>query len=133
MSPAEARFREVEALLDAHLAALTNALAEVQMRDDCARTYHYKNQVLTWCYQFVRDVPADGEVERISVWLTYREPFADRDALEVLVCSEIFQQGKISRVNRRQESQWPIASVKAVGLAAIVTRSFEIGAALLRL
>jgi hypothetical protein len=131
MSP-EARFREVEALLDGHLAALTNAFAGVRVRDDCARTYHYKNQVLSWCYQFVRDVPADGEIERISVWLTYREPFGDRDALEVLVCSEVFQQGQISRVVRRQESQWLIASVRAVGLAAIVTRGFEIGTTLLR-
>lgn len=133
MSPAEMRFRDVEALLDQKLseARLRAVLSGVAMRDLSARHYHYKNQALSWSWQFVREKAIDGEIERISIFLTYIEPRGDSDALTVLVRSEVFRQGQISRIDRKHESSVTTDHVKAVGLEPLLKDAFEQGRKLL--
>lgn len=133
MSAAETRFREIESLLDRQLLALRSATAfgGTLVRDLSARGYHYKNQVLAWSHQFVRDTPRDGEIERVSVFLTYIEPHREGDDLMVVVRSEIFSQGCISRIDRRREYATPMEKVRTDGFGPILETAFAQGAELL--
>src|SRR5258706_12576919 len=134
MSAAELRFRKIETLLDHQLAVLrsTADLSGVEVHDWCARNYHYKNEVLTWSYQFVRDTLVDGEFERISVRLSYMEPLADDDTLAVFLRRELFQQGQISRIDRKHEYRVAIDQGESAGLEPILKNGFTEGPKLLR-
>ena len=133
MSGAELRFKKIETLLDHQLAGVrsTPTLSGVEVHDWSARKYHYKNQFLTWSYQFVRDNLIDGEFERISISLTYMEPLGDDDALAVIIRSEVFQQGQISRVDRKHEYRVGMDEVEASGLEPILRNGFAHGKKLL--
>jgi len=126
---AEARFREVESLLDQKLSEVRGNLISsgVAMYDLSARTYHYKNQFLSWSWKLVRETIADGETERFSVFLTYMEPLPDRDGLDVLVRSEVFHQGQISRIDCKLEYRLPVSQVEKDGVETIIAEAFERG------
>jgi hypothetical protein len=89
MSPAEARFREVEAILDSKLEEYRKDKASpgILFQDQSARTYHYKNQFLSWSWRFIRDTPLDGETARVSVSIYYGEPFNGKDEVDIAVNS----------------------------------------------
>lgn len=131
MRAAEARFRSVEISLDTELDRAISDTPEFSVRDLSERTYHYKNQVLTWSYQIVRDAPMNGETAWISIFLTYTEPLDDNDDLTVLVRSEIFGLGQLSRVDRKLEYREAIAGIKSSSLKAILDQAFARGADLL--
>lgn len=78
----------------------------------------------------MRGREVDGETRRVSVLLTYSEPLGDQDDLSILVRAEVFQQGQVSRVDRRQEERIPIAQIEQTGIVDLVERAFEIGAKL---
>lgn len=128
---AEAQFRLVEVMLDEQVSALLPNLREVTIRDLSARNYHYKNQFLSWSYQFVRDTKIDAEVERISVFLTYIEPFEGEGGLSCLVRAEVFQQAQVSRVDRKRRYVVSIEQVRSHGLESLLKDAFAQGAALL--
>jgi hypothetical protein len=131
MAESEARFRQVERVLDKHLSSLRSNTPDIVVRDLSARTYHYKNQVLTWSHHLVRDREDNGETKRISVLLTYSEPIAGEDDLAIRVRAEIFQQGQLSRIDRRHDYLTPIAYIEQAGLEDLARSAFEQGAELL--
>lgn len=135
MDSTEARFRKIESLLDQQVSNLKSggALAGITSRDLSARNYHYKNQVLTWSWQFVRDIALSGETNRVSICLAYDEPLGRDDALTVSIRSEIFQPGQISRINRRHEYQVAIPEIEQTSLEPLLKRAFEEGTKLLPL
>jgi hypothetical protein len=129
----ENKFREVEGWLDAQFAALQARLdAEGIVARDCSsRHYHYKNQILTWSFSFVRDAEMNGETERVTVLLTYSEPLRDEGELTVLIRAEVFQRAQISRIDLRHEYVVELEQVRRNGLQALVMESFVQGAELL--
>lgn len=133
MSPAEAQFRDVEVLLDHKLSEFRRSTASsgLTINDLSARNYHYKNQVLSWSWQFVREIPVDGEIKRISLFLTYMEPLGKSDKMTILVRSEVFQQGQISRIDRKQERCLSIEQIENAGLEPVLKNAFERGHKLL--
>jgi len=134
MPPGEARFREVERLLDRRLSEFRQspASAGLSFHERSGRNY-YKNEVLFWLWKIVQDTPVDVEVERISVSLEYTEPrnVGDADVLTVLVQSEVFRQGQISRIDRRHEDRLSVAQVRDVGFRPALQDAFERGRNLL--
>lgn len=132
MSPAEARFREVEAILDSKLDEYRKdkASADVLFQDLSARTYHYKNQFLSWSWRIIRDTPLDGETERVSVSIDYGEPRDGKDEVEIAIRAEVFQSGQISRIDRRGERNITVEQFVAAPFVTFIEDCFARGRAL---
>ena len=100
MNFAEQRFHDAERLLDEALATFRASASShgIVIRDWSARSYHYKNEFLIWDVQFVRDAVQDGETQRTSLRLPFREPAApaDIDEVEISLRYEEFRQGQAS-------------------------------------
>ena len=109
MSPQETAFREAEVALDALVAAASNELAAkgVEIADNSARTYHYKNQYLFWSTHFTETWQVGYERARVTVCVTCMEPAEVADAAEVSATTvvEVFQTGQRSRVRKERETQ----------------------------
>ena len=126
---AEERFRAVEQVLDRLLAEDTSALNTLTICDLSGRTYHYKNQYLSWSYQFSQDTPVDYETKRISVDMTFVEPvdLEKEDVVTVFIRSELFQQGRASRIDEKSEYLMTLLDLEHSGLAACVNVAFQKG------
>ncbi len=76
MTYAEAEFSRAERILDDLVKKAENSLVRtgIQIEDQSARTYHYKNDHLLWSYWFSREWPVDVETARVTVRLSYGEP-----------------------------------------------------------
>jgi hypothetical protein len=126
---AEQRFHDAERLLDEALATFRASASShgIVIRDWSARSYHYKNEFLIWDVQFVRDAVQDGETQRTSLRLSFREPAApaDIDEVEISLRYEEFRQGQASFIN--QESEWraSIEALRGVGMTEILRDGFQ--------
>jgi hypothetical protein len=133
LKDAEQRFRVGEKILDRaleELRASTNLNGiVVQGAAPGGRTYHYKNQFLSWDERFVRDKMHDFETERVTVALTYMEPadLAAEDSVSVLVRCEIFVPGQMSRVDHKTGYDVPLDDIARAGLAEVVAAAFVKG------
>src|SRR5579862_2425170 len=109
--PQEASFREAAAELDTLLAAASDGLVRegLSVVDESARTYHYKNQYLSWCVRLSTEWPIGYERAKITVSLTCNEPVEASDPPKVTArtVAEIFQIGQPSRVREVRESDVP--------------------------
>lgn len=131
---AEAKFRQVEGLLDAQFAAVRPGLEAdgVIVRELSARHYHYKNEMLTWSFALSRDIQGSGETARVSVFLLYCEPVEGvADTLDIRIRSEVFQRAKVSHVDRQRDYAVELEEVRTGGLRAVIVDAFAQGAALL--
>lgn len=133
MTPAEARFRQVELVLNQKLGCYRNDKIStgVVFRDLSASTYHYKNQFLLWSWTFVRDTPLDGETQRVSVTIDYGEPLDGIDKVDIVVRGEVFQSGQVSRIDRRGKHSLAVEQFMAAPFVTLIEDWFTRGRTLL--
>jgi hypothetical protein len=93
------------------------------------RTYHYKNQFLSWDHEFIREHLHDFETYRVSVFLTYLEPTAlAADAnLSVQIRAEVFRAGQISHVDGRVEYDVRLDEVQQKGMVEVMQAALSKG------
>lgn len=125
----EEQFREAERRLDELLSKGEPAITArgVAVADWSARAYHYKNETLSWSYQFETRRTRGSEIEKVTVTLTLRED--DTTALRVQRCAEIFQIGRPSRWISTDEELLPLEDVARRGLSAVVLEAINEGEA----
>jgi hypothetical protein len=127
----EAAFREAERRLDALLTAAREALERdgVTIEDQSARSYHYKNQYLTWAVRLELTWQVSPERARVTVYIEHSELAHGRGAPELRVSrrAEVFQVGKTSRIDVRAERRVPLAVAEREGLGAVVRREIDAG------
>jgi hypothetical protein len=120
----EAYFREAAAELDAMLAAASDWLVRerVSLVDHSARTYHYKNELLSWSVSLSIEWPVGYERAKITVWLTCNQPLdpAARPDVTVRTIAEVFQMSQLSRVREARENVVPWPLLRSLGVAALV-------------
>lgn len=122
---AEKQFREVERALDELLRKAEGQLRSlgISIEDHSARTYHYKNDHLVWCFSFRKEWLVDIEKARVMTRLSYSEPVSPSDAPEIKVSwrAEAFRQGQESRIDKRNEKSYPLHQVQQEGISHLVT------------
>jgi hypothetical protein len=133
MTPAEARFRKVEAVLNKKLEDYRHDKIStgVVFRDLSAPAYHYKNQFLSWRWTFVRDTQLDGETKRLSVSIGYCEPLDGKDKVEIAVRAEVFQPGQVSRIDRKDERSLAVEQLESDSFVTFIENGFARGQTLL--
>jgi hypothetical protein len=116
-------------MLDALLAAALPQLADVQVEDRSARTYHYKNEYLLWQYSFLKEWHVDAETARVTVNLIYGEPVEPGAAAEAELCwrAELFQRGQESRIDERSGSRYSLADIERQGMADAIAAAIQEG------
>ena len=124
-SPTETAFREVEQVLDPLIIDAVEQFKEhdVTITDESARTYHYKNQFLSWSYRFESQRPYRGpEIASVTVSLTWDEPAFVDVPREIRVWSQaaILQIGKVPRWEHTVEQVHPIELVVSRGITTII-------------
>jgi hypothetical protein len=131
----ETEFRRVEAILDVLLGEDAGQLraAGLDIQDQSARTYHYKNAHLFWSHTFLKEWRVDGETARVTIDLQYSEPFRPGDPPEIQLTwrAELFRQGQVSSISKRGGSLRPLADLQHDGIAAVVMHALAEGAACL--
>jgi hypothetical protein len=127
MKEAEKRFREAELQLDELLRRDEAVIAArgITIADWSARTYHYKNDYLSWSQWFEIKRPRGSEIEK--VWVTVSLEEHDVGVVEVRRGAEIFQIGKLSRWQSATEELLPLAEMARRGLASIVLEAIHAG------
>jgi len=124
VNPSEAEFRCVESKLDALVSDAEQALrlVEVQVEDVSRRTYHYKNEYLCWSYSFLKEWLVDVEKARVTIRITYGEPTDVRETPEVEFSwrAELFQQGQVSRIEKKGGFKRALLDVEQQGIAILV-------------
>jgi len=119
-------FRKVEARLDALVEGSRAALVShaLELEDSSAREYHCKNQVLCWQLEVRKNWVRDIERARITISMTYQEPFSEAEAEvpEVSVASraELFQQSQLSRIDLRTKKTQPLHTIEHLGITAVI-------------
>jgi hypothetical protein len=133
MSPAEARFREVEVLLNKKLGEYRDGVAsnDVALRDASVPTYHYKSQFLSWSWTFVRDAVVEGETRRVSVSIDYGQPIEGKDKIDIGIRAEVFQQGQVSRIDRRETRSVSVEQIQPIPFATLIEGELKRGQTLL--
>lgn len=127
MNETEKRFREAERRLDEMLRrdeAVITARGII-ISDWSGRTYHYKNEYLSWSYWFETRRARGSEIEK--VWVTVSLEEHDVGVVEVRRGAEIFQIGKLSRWQSATEELLPLAEMARLGLASIVLEAIQAG------
>lgn len=132
---AEKQFREVEKTLDELLRKVEDQLRSsgLTIEDHSARTYHYKNDHLFWCYSFQKEWLVDVERACVTSRLSYGEPVGPNDAPEIKVSwrAEIFRQGQESRIDKRNEKNYSLQQVQQEGMSHLVMTAIEEGSSCL--
>ena len=131
MDDSEADFRRVEAVLDKLLNAAEHELQLMGVRiiDQSARSYHYKNDYLSWSYAFQKDLPSGVETASVTVRLTYDEPMQSGQTPHIHLSwtAEIFQTGKISRIRNQSEHLCPLSELAPEGIVMCVLKAVRDG------
>ncbi|ADB15125.1 hypothetical protein Psta_0435 [Pirellula staleyi DSM 6068] len=125
----EHQFREAEHLLDELLRREQAILIArgIVIVDESARTYHYKNDSLSWSHRFEIRQWRGSEVEKVWVVLSLDE--SNVVALRVWARAEIFQIGQASRWESTAEELRPMDSVLKTGLSSIILEAICTGQA----
>ena len=128
MNEAEKRFREAERRLDVLLRRDGPAIAArgITVSDQSARAY-YKNDCLSWNYQFETRRVRGSEVEKVWVLVSLYEH--DPASLRLWRRAEIFQIGQVSRWESTTEEVLPLEVVAGAGLSSIVLEAISAGEA----
>jgi hypothetical protein len=131
MDSIEDAFRATEARLDAWLRSARPALdaAGIRVRDESARTYHYKNDALSWRHALSREAVMGLETACVTVVLATGEPDAADAVAEVRVTSraELFRTGQPSRISLWDETWHTLATLERAGPQAVVLAAIEQG------
>ena len=128
---AESCFREAERSLDGILAREREAIEALgfSIADQSARTYHYKNETLVWCYWFeLRRRRERQDLEKFSLAVSLDE-FAP-SVVKLRTCTELFQIGQSSRWNKTEESEIALQQLVHDGMLSLITREMTLGMAL---
>ena len=128
----EALFREAERQLDDALRRdhTTITAGGVEVFDDSARVYHYKNSSLSWSLRFESRCARGSEVEKI--WGTISVHEGDPAAVRIWRRAEIFQTGARPRWEKTDERRMPLQSLLRNGLASLVAEEVADGKAAAR-
>jgi hypothetical protein len=129
MNETEKRFRVAEQKLDELLRrdeAVITACG-ITIADWSARAYHYKNETLSWSYEFETRRARGSEVEKVRVRVSLWEH--DTGVLGVLRCAEIFQIGKQSRWDSTTKEVLSLDEAVRRGLSNIVLEAISAGEA----
>ena len=120
----EATFRTVERELDllVDVAMPRLAASDVQVHDESARRYHYKNELLVWRYRFEKSWPVGSERAQITVRLQFAECDGPPELrkVELRSIAEAFQIGQISRVRKQDWRVVPYERLTADGIDTVV-------------
>ena len=120
----EAAFRVLERQLDQIVEHNRHAFIHhgIQITDNSAREYHYKNDRLAWEHRFEKRRSRPPEIEAAIVILSVDEPADDEASLQVAITlkAEIFQIGKESRWERIDKTSVAPASLVDGDLAATI-------------
>ena len=134
MQPGEAKFREIEKLLDEAMSRATSQLESFQIdaEDKSIRTYHYKASYLSWEKLFSREWDHDIQTALVQVRLLYSEPINPDDLPQIYICRNVdkYRQGQVSSFKENKESNIPLNSLLEAGIDAVVLDQFKIGAGL---
>lgn len=128
---AESRFREAERGLDAILVREREAIEAlgISIADQSARSYHYNNETLVWCYRFeLRRCRERQDFEKFSLAVSLDE-FAP-SVVKLRTCTELFQIGQSSRWNNTEESEIALQQLLHDGILSLITRELTLGLAL---
>lgn len=124
-------FRGIERRLDCALNTAAPQLNElgIAVRDASCRSYHYKNQFLSWEQSFTREHDVDLQVARAEVQLTYMEPIEAVQPPEVKVScrSQLFRQAQESSKDLKHEQSISLENLLHIGLASFVLSHIEGG------
>lgn len=135
MNHAEAEFRRIESMLDGLIAKAEGELrsADVQITDHSARTYHYKNERLLWSYSFSKEWYVGVECARVTVSLTFTEPFASEKISEIELSwhADLFRKGGGSRINKGNKSKRSVTAIEQQGISSVVADAMDEGSAYL--
>lgn len=135
MNHVEAEFRRVESILDEIVskAAPDFHSVNVRVQDESARNYHYKNQYLNWSHWFLKEWDVGVERARITVYLSYYEPLNPKAPPEIKLSwrAELFQQGQLSRIDKRMKSTISLAEIERQGIYNLVEAAILEGSAYL--
>jgi hypothetical protein len=131
MNSTESSFRSVAKVLDELVQSdLVNFSQDrVQVVEDSARSYHYKNPHLSWCYRFARQANRNSEIARVTVWISFQEPahITDSPQIDISCRSEVFQIGKISRWETIDRESMSLKSLQSIGLHTLVSKLISDG------
>ena len=135
MDAIEQQFREIEKILDGMLRESEGQLRSsgIQIIDQSARTYHYKNDHLFWSYSFQKEWLVEVERARVTVGMSYGEPVRPNDAPEIKVSwrAELYRQAQVSRIDKKGEKTHSLSRVQHEGVSFFVNAAIEEGAACL--
>src|SRR5688572_22341362 len=97
----EAEFRVAERQLDDLLRRdrVTVEARGIEVRDDSARSYHYKNELLAWAFAFETRASWRSEVEKVRVGVSVHE--SDLTIAQIGWHAELFEVGAASRWQQR--------------------------------
>lgn len=128
---AEKQFREVEKTLDELLRNAESQLRSsgLSIKDHSARTYHYKNDHLFWCFSARKEWLVDIEKACVTARLSYGEPVRPNDAPEIKVSwrAEIYRQGQESRIDKKNEKCYSLQQVQQEGISRLVMTAIAEG------
>lgn len=135
MERVESIFRRVEGVLDELLKKDDERLrsAGLVIEDHSGRTYHYKNDHLSWSQVIRKEWRVDLQRARVTVTLYYGEP-AQPDELPTLTVTwraELFQQGQESSIDKRGTFARSLQDVQQEGVAPVIDTAIAQGAACL--
>jgi hypothetical protein len=126
-SEAENKFREAERQLDLLFREAEPVIAArgISVADDSARSYHYKNEYLSWRYRFETRQPRGSEIAK--VWVVVSLDECNLTVLKVWRRAEIFQPGQLSRWESTTEEQVPLDTAMQGGLSSIIVEAIQAG------
>jgi hypothetical protein len=126
-SVTEKQFREAERQLDELVRKDEAAIAArgIGVADESARSYHYKNESLSWRYRFETRQPRGSEIAK--VWVVVSLDEWNVAALKVWRRAEIFQLGQLSRWESTTEEQVPLDTALQAGLSPIIFEAIHSG------
>lgn len=124
-SEAEANFRDVERQLDDALRKDRAALAAegIDTVDESQRSYHYKNQYLSWSLRFESRCSRGSEIEKVWGRLSVFE--GSPHIVKVWQRVEIFQIGARPRWENSVEREVSLQSLLREGLGTAVLCEVE--------
>lgn len=124
MFSAENIYRSYERVLDEDLNKhREKLLAEnIEIIDNSARTYHYKNDHLFWSFSFIKKWAVDLETAQVTVLASYYEPASqsEKPLINLNKHIEVFSQGKELRISEREKLQIPMETYSSKGAGNIV-------------
>lgn len=123
----ERSFRSHESELDSLLALAKADISSCAVEDHSNRTGF--DAYYLWEQRIIDDIAYRSEIYRVSIILSYLEPWEEDEEkrLEITTRSEVFQQGKMSRVDHRATEQRKMEEVSRVGLGGIIKEKLKEG------